>query len=92
MKEPHKATPEEIVVMLTTTRANRNLFHNERRLVILALIRANYNYEEAFKLNDVRDMEMDGYLKKIYRYGVNIEEIKKAVDIIKAKPTTDGKD
>ena len=70
---------DEIIAMLTTNKKNLNIFHNERRLILLAIIKSNYHLPTAFKINAPKHMIYSGYLKKYYRYGVNIRQLKEAV-------------
>lgn len=78
-----KATPTEIIAMLTTNKKNLNIFHNERRVVLLAVIKSDYNLRKAFKINDPKYLKYSGYVKKFYRYDVRTEDLKKVVEKIK---------
>lgn len=77
----HNERTEEIKQMLT--KKGLNIFHEERRLILLAIIRANYDLETAYYINKPSELEISGYIKKFYRYAVPIKELKVAVKRIK---------
>ena len=77
----HNDRTEEIKQMLT--KKGLNIFHEERRLILLAIIRANYNLEIAYYINQPSTMQLEGYLKKFYRYEVAMKDLKVAVERIK---------
>jgi len=56
---------------------NLNLEYNQRRLILLALIKTNYNIEEAYKLNNPSDMTLNSYRRRVNRYGLSFRELKK---------------
>ena len=59
---------------------NLNLQYNERRLILLALIKTNYNIEEAYKINAPSDMTLNSYRRRVNRYGLSFKELKKMQD------------
>lgn len=78
-EEKTKNKTDEIIAMLTTNKNNLNIFHNERRLILLAIIKSNYHLPTAFKINAPSYMEYSGYTKKFYRYDINMRQLKEAV-------------
>lgn len=55
---------------------NLNLFWNERRLLVLALIKADFKIEGARDLN-APDMNLETYKTNFARCGLSIKRIKK---------------
>ena len=74
-------TEETLKQMLS--KDNLTIQHNERRLILLALIKSNYKIKEAYKLNNPSYMSIEGYTKKIYRYGISLTNLKKEYEKIK---------
>lgn len=71
------ARKETIDEMLTFKKRDLNLFKNERRLILLAVIKANFNLKEAYKINNPKHISQDSYIRKYYRYNVKLKEFKK---------------
>lgn len=65
--------------MLFLKEDNINIFENERKLILLAVIKANFNLKKAYEINAPKWLSYEGYIKKFYRYGVGLKELKTAV-------------
>ena len=63
--------------MIKNNPENLNIFWNERRLIILALLKTNFDLQKACELN-FTNMELDVYRKLIHRkYNIKLKELKK---------------
>ncbi len=68
---------DTIKQMLQFKKKDLDLFKNERRLVLLAVIKANYNLTKAYEINAPAHMGLEGYIKKFYRYDITMGELKR---------------
>jgi len=67
---------ETIEQMLISNQDNLNLFFNERRLIILALKKSNFNLQIACDFN-FDNMELETYKNMLYtKYKLSLKELK----------------
>ena len=71
---------EQIKQLTKKDNNNLNIYHNERRLILLAIIKAKGDIEKAYKLNAPSQMSFEAYKKKVYRYGVRKKLLKSLVN------------
>ena len=62
---------ETLIDMLTVSGDNLNLAWHERRLILIAMIRTNFNFEEAKKLN-CPEMTTESYERMFYRHHISL--------------------
>jgi len=76
-------TEETIKEMLCIKKSNINIYENERRLILLAIIYSNYDLRKAFNINKPSHTSFDAYQKKFYRYGITLTRLQKEVEQIR---------
>jgi hypothetical protein len=84
MKITYK-TPQKQIGLMDMIRKdpnNLNLFWNERRLVILALLRSNFDLDKALELN-CPGMLMETYKTKLYRLGIRLKDLEDECYLLK---------
>lgn len=50
--------------------------YNERRLILLAILKAKGDLEKAYNINAPSQMSFEAYSKKVYRYGIRKKFLK----------------
>jgi translation elongation factor EF-Ts len=73
----------EIERILKLKKKSLNIHDNEKRLILLAIIHSNYNLRKAYKLNNPNWLTFESYVKKVSRYGVKMQDLKKIVEQIR---------
>ena len=67
---------EQIKQLTKKDNNNLNIYHNERRLILLAILKAKGDLEQAYNINAPSSMTFEAYRKKVYRYGVRKKFLK----------------
>lgn len=82
---------ETPIYNILKNRESLNLDFNEKRLMIMGLIKANFDLEAAYEINckdqKVEKTTLEAYRKRLYYHGIGIKtirtEVKKEEEILK---------